>query len=307
MAYSAATPVSGLGDTLAETFYPDVETKLNLFAIHRRRVAGNWSYPQHEHPQYEINYLLAGCQAMTVNGREYVQRAGDLLLLRPGDAHASRSGDGTPFEYFCIHFDLDDELLLSLLGGLGQVFFPASGLTARKVKPVLHKILTPDSEGAPNTVAGRLRLQAAVFELFAQLWEAISAETELLPKRLYGKVELAHAIAGRLKSAGLIQHGGTTDEERFGIGPIAAELRISVSHCNRVFRKVYAVSPRVYWSELLLNKSRLLLATSAYSIQAIAEMLGYRDIAHFSRQFKRWTGLSPSEYRKRLKPQDDTL
>ncbi|MBW7462169.1 helix-turn-helix domain-containing protein, partial [Paenibacillus sepulcri] len=30
----------------------------------------------------------------------------------------------------------------------------------------------------------------------------------------------------------------------------------------------------------------------------ISSVLGYRDIAHFSRQFKRWSGVSPSDYRQ---------
>ncbi|MDN4601446.1 AraC family transcriptional regulator [Paenibacillus sp. F6_3S_P_1C] len=29
-------------------------------------------------------------------------------------------------------------------------------------------------------------------------------------------------------------------------------------------------------------------------------MLGYSSLAHFSRQFRRWTGTSPSEYRQTM-------
>jgi AraC-like DNA-binding protein len=37
-----------------------------------------------------------------------------------------------------------------------------------------------------------------------------------------------------------------------------------------------------------------------YPLMAIAHDLGYRDQAHFTRAFRRWTGMSPSEYRSRL-------
>lgn len=283
-----------------EIFFPDVKTTLNLFAIHSRKVGGDWSYPLHEHPQYEINYLLAGRQAMTVNGVTYEQEAGELLLLKPGDVHTSRSADGRPFEYFCLHFDLDDRLFLSVLGRMEQVLFPADSRATQRIAPVLERLLDSRPGAERSSVAGRMRLQSAVFELFAQLWDALSEESLQLPARAYGKVDLAHEIAGRLRTvAAQTFRSESGEDEPGGIAAIAAQLGLSASHCSRVFREVYGCSPRAYWSDLVLHEARQLLADPRYSIQAVAAILGYRDIAHFSRQFKRWTGLSPSEYRAR--------
>ncbi|WP_339279594.1 helix-turn-helix domain-containing protein [Paenibacillus sp. FSL W8-1187] len=327
MADAAAAP--GGGAVLSETMFADVKTTLNLFGIHRREVRGDWSYPPHQHPQYEINFLLAGSQIMTVGGRELVQSPGDLLLIRPGELHSSRSGDGLPFDYFCLHFDLDDRLFLPLLGRLDQTLFRAESELARKASPVLRKMLEPGQGGGPGSVAARMRLQAAAFELFAMLWDAITAESLLLPRPSHAKEELAQEIAARLQSAASLNFrhaggrsgaaaagasgaaragAGSSGEDgeedgagghgQGGLGRIAAELGISASHCGRVFREVYGQSPRAYWSSLVLHESKQLLADSRHSIQMISSVLGYRDIAHFSRQFKRWTGLSPSAYRR---------
>ncbi|QJC51100.1 AraC family transcriptional regulator [Paenibacillus albicereus] len=322
-----AVPAPEGGSVLSETMFADVKTTLNLFGIHRREVRGDWSYPSHQHPQYEINFLLAGSQIMTVGGRELVQSPGDLLLIRPGERHSSRSGDGRPFDYFCLHFDLDDRLFLPLLGRLDQTLFRADSELARKASPVLRKMLEPAQSAVagaghgPGSVAARMRLQAAAFELFAMLWDAITAESLLqLPRSSYAKEELAQEIAARLQGAASLnfRHArgpgaagasaatdGRGEEEgddadgQGGLRRIAAELGISVSHCGRVFREVYGQSPRAYWSSLVLHESKQLLSDSKHSIQMISGVLGYRDIAHFSRQFKRWTGLSPSAYRRR--------
>ena len=40
------------------------------------------------------------------------------------------------------------------------------------------------------------------------------------------------------------------------------------------------------------------LANSELSIQQIAELCGFQDAQNFSQAFKRWTGQSPSEYRR---------
>ncbi|MDO7905320.1 AraC family transcriptional regulator [Paenibacillus sp. JX-17] len=288
-----------LGQSLRETIIPDVKTTLNLFGMHLRKVAGEWNYPIHAHPQYEFNYVLEGVQTMVVNNNSFTQQAGDLVLLRPGDSHSSRSGDGRPFTYFCIHFDIDDKILISLLSRLDHVLFKSDSAITRRLAPVLHKLVEISANVNGNiTMSQRMRLQSAVFDLFGQLWEAFSIDDHLLSSNTYEKVELAHQIRGRLQ--GLIyqqfKHDGA-GENHYGVDDIAAELGISTSHCYRVFREVFGLSPRTFLSDQTLHEAKVLLEDPRLSVSQISGILGYRDIAHFSRQFKRWYGLSPRQYR----------
>lgn len=46
------------------------------------------------------------------------------------------------------------------------------------------------------------------------------------------------------------------------------------------------------------QKALLLLARSDLSVEQVADRLGYSDVANFTRAFKRWTGLTPSGWRK---------
>lgn len=49
--------------------------------------------------------------------------------------------------------------------------------------------------------------------------------------------------------------------------------------------------------QMLLRRAERLLCDAKISITEIALMLGYRDPAHFTRAFRRWTGATPSAYR----------
>lgn len=287
-----------LGESVHEVFYPDVQTTVNLFAIHLRSVGADWDYPAHEHPQYELNYVSEGEQYMTVDGKLYIQKAGELLLIPPGSIHSSLSHNGKGFTYFCMHFDIDDQLFLSLLARIKQVLFDADSPVTRQIEPVLRKLMSSADNRAASTMVQRMQLQSAVFELFGHLWEAVSQEAAQLFTDGYEKIELAHQIRNRLQ--GLVSQQfkqGRESTSHYGIDDIAAELGISSSHCNRVFRQVYGQSPRVYLSEMVLHEAKVLLVNPKLSVQNIAAMLGYKDIAHFSRQFKRWSGISPTRYR----------
>jgi len=52
--------------------------------------------------------------------------------------------------------------------------------------------------------------------------------------------------------------------------------------------------------DLRSREARDLLADGQQPIKQIAFLLGYSDPAHFSRAFRRWTGVGPDRYRRRL-------
>lgn len=297
MASSFITPEHG--QSLNEIMLPDVNTTVSLFGMHVRHVSGEWDYPLHEHPQYEINYVIEGEQLMMVDDIPYRQSAGDLILLPPGCPHSSRSVSYHPFTYFCIHFDIDDILFLSLLAHKNQVLFPAENPVTQKVQPVLARLTDMSKRIATDTkMAFRMRLQSTIFELFGLLCEAFADEAVLISPA-YERVELAHLIRNRLQ--GLMNQqlrNELSDDKYYGVNEIASELGISSSHCNRVFKQVFGISPRAYWSDLMLHEARLLLSNPRLTVQEISNLIGYKDIAHFSRQFKRWSGTSPSRHRQ---------
>lgn len=50
--------------------------------------------------------------------------------------------------------------------------------------------------------------------------------------------------------------------------------------------------------EVRYRHATSLLSRTDYSLEQIADELGYSDVANFSRAFKRWSGRSPSNWRK---------
>jgi len=59
--------------------------------------------------------------------------------------------------------------------------------------------------------------------------------------------------------------------------------------------------PKRYAISLKINLACDLLSSEMYSVSQVAEMSGYDDIYFFSRQFKEYIGISPTEFIKKFK------
>lgn len=58
----------------------------------------------------------------------------------------------------------------------------------------------------------------------------------------------------------------------------------------------------IYILSLRISNAQTLLKSTNYNVTEIADIVGYDNPLYFSRLFKKQSGMSPSEFRKQLKP-----
>lgn len=93
-------------------------------------------------------------------------------------------------------------------------------------------------------------------------------------------------------------HAHYTDPH-LSIPEVAARSYMSEVYFRRLFRAEFGVSPRAYIIGLRIRHAIGLLVTGYHSLPEVAYLSGYSDYKYFSVEFKRHTGLSPSQYRER--------
>ena len=74
---------------------------------------------------------------------------------------------------------------------------------------------------------------------------------------------------------------------------------MSISWFLRNFKQTTMKSPMQYILSIRINNAISLLETTDYNITEIATIIGYDNPLYFSRIFKKQTGLSPSDFRKK--------
>ena len=79
----------------------------------------------------------------------------------------------------------------------------------------------------------------------------------------------------------------------------ANELFLNTSYLSSLFKKETGMTLTDYVNQNRINTAKRLLKSTTLSIQAVAASVGIPDIHYFTRLFRRETGLSPREYRKK--------
>ncbi len=79
---------------------------------------------------------------------------------------------------------------------------------------------------------------------------------------------------------------------------LAALAGLSVPHFNRLFRKALRLSPMEYVLSLRVQEAQRLLATTGMGLGEIAAATGFYDQSHFTKRFRKVTGMTPGEYRR---------
>lgn len=89
-------------------------------------------------------------------------------------------------------------------------------------------------------------------------------------------------------------------QEAISIGTLCSHLKISRRTLERKFKDVVSCTPWEMLCQIRVNQAKRLLAETLHSISHIAELSGFHDPERMAVVFKRVTGKSPSQFRRRL-------
>lgn len=87
---------------------------------------------------------------------------------------------------------------------------------------------------------------------------------------------------------------------------MAAEyFSVHPNHLSRIFSQQTGKSFSTYLKDYRMEKAKVFLLNRALSVQEVGEKVGIPNGKYFSDAFKKWCGLSPSEYRMNINPKGE--
>lgn len=234
---------------------------------------------------FDLWFVWAGRGLMRTSDGEVGLVPGSCFWMRPGRRYEATQDPAARLGVSYLHFELLPSSGPTL--PLSGIVPPVEAVVVRHFAffdAALNRVIEAQRE--PGGAAVALKLLAA---LLTDLVHLPPAEEAGLAR--HHREKIRQATARIRESPGACPP----------VADLARRAGYSPDHFSRVFQQVTGHRPQAYVIEAKLERARQLLAESALSISEIAEVLGYRDIFFFSRQFRQRTGCAPTDYRRGLR------
>ena len=89
--------------------------------------------------------------------------------------------------------------------------------------------------------------------------------------------------------------------EIYGLEDLANIFYLDKSYLSRIFKEVTNFTVNEFINRQRIDHAKNLLLEDSLSMEDISKRLGYERLSYFDRVFKKYTGLSPLQYRKSMK------
>lgn len=221
-----------------------------------------------------LMYICSGALMIETQGRTYTAEQDEIVLLDCRQPHRYYCKNTADFLWFHFNGNSSSEYAEHLYNQCGVVF---SGDHVLETRRNFNGIF----QEASSAIVNEHRISLLVSQILCQL-----ADT--------------HIKSGI--SNNLLHPAVTYIREHYG-EPIDLDLLaemccISKPHLIRCFKKYLNCTPHEYLLAYRLRQSKQQLIGSSASVEWIAEQCGFHSASHFTRAFRKSTGITPSEFRK---------
>jgi two-component system response regulator YesN len=87
--------------------------------------------------------------------------------------------------------------------------------------------------------------------------------------------------------------------ETIHLQDFAVKYHLSTGYLSKLFKSETGSNFSEYIVEIRMNKAQELINGGYKKISEISKMVGYEDSKFFSQTFKRWSGVTPQDYKKK--------
>jgi AraC-like DNA-binding protein len=222
---------------------------------------------------------------------DVVLRTGDVHLIPPGDAHGLmdfQGARGLGLGFYPDALRLEARGSGTLLAPFAQVrggchpVFSAPPVTRRRLLWLMRWIQTELAESSP----GHERAVAALVEL---VLIEVSRLASVAPSAQGERPTLARKALALIEKHAL---------EPLTLSDVAAALKRSPAHLAHIMKEETGRSVGAWVLERRMAEARRRLRATDERVDAIATRVGYADVTHFIRQFRRAHGMTPTAWRK---------
>ncbi len=254
-----------------------------IYAYYYQVSNPGYNFPGESHDMWELTFVDNGELETSIDKQSFHLSSMDMILYAPNEFHSQKILESKPCSYLTIMFDMEcshPELI-------NKRVFNAN----RDLHHILNNIVkTSNVNLYYDTELMLCYLKELIIKLFQ--YDFLNyAQVATTPMQQKFENELLNEV---------ILYINENIYTSLTIEEICHQFSISRSSLQSLFKNNLDIAPKQYISDLKLNKSKLLIKESIYTISEISNKLGFASIHYFSRKFKQQFGITPTDYAKTI-------
>jgi len=239
---------------------------------------------------YLVHYIISGKGTFSCHEQDYELGAGDSFFIEPEQLVSYRSDPEDPWHYCWIAFSGPEAAPLVASTGMNRLQPVVRAIRNRRMSVLFRHI-----QQALHTKQSNAQLKACGY-LQLLLGEYCGLLTHAAADDVVADVESDRIVQQA------IHYLSTQYAEPITIELMAESIGYNRAYLSRLFKRHTKVTPVAFLQKLRVDKARLLLRERLeLTVEQIAASVGFHDPLYFSKQFRRWYGVSPTEYRNQMK------
>ena len=237
---------------------------------------------------YTLHVILSGEGTVLVNNETYNIKSETVYILPPHSNAIYKPIKTNPWSYIWIEFsgDIIKQLLQNI--NFTNTNFIYKPKNFAHLKDILTLMLKEDDN--ITTGAEALLIESFIFRIFAFLIDEYSNNKE----NYITKKEITTSKITKY----LDDH---FCDEDISIKKVADNFFFSQPYLTRFYKSQTGVTPIQYVIQLRMRKACELLNHKTFTIEQISENLGYKNQFYFSKEFKKYYLVPPTQYKQKYK------
>jgi len=260
--------------------------------------AEKWLHSVHKHTYFEIIFVLKGKGFHNINGNTFRYKEGDVFLLGPEDFHDFEIEDLTEFCFIRFNELFNQNPSVEKDSPWQQNMKALLYTSSQSRGSIVEDLLEKQKLQSLLTIleAEYENHQSQHFEVIRD--SLMQSMMVILARNLFGQTRTRPILKDSVEPILLYVRQHIYNPADLTMEHLAEVFNYAPAYISIFFKKQTGESLKQY---IIKHKIKLIEARLLYSqltLSEIADEFGYTDESHFCKQFKKYTGITPTEFRK---------
>ncbi len=269
-----------------------------LYTVYYFEYSKEYMFAGETHDFWEMVYVDKGEIIAIADGKEHLIGQGDIIFHQPNEWHELKATGTVAPNIVVVSFACNSEAMGFFKNKILKVNQNEKKIISRIIAEYSNAFSNPlniQSNGTPSP-----RKECPVGSM--QLLKNSIAELLISFLRSPEHISKQKMVVSSNNTVNLIiNYMQNNLYNTICLGDIVKYSGSNKTTITKLFKQEFNMGVLEYFIYLKIEQAKLFLREDSYNITQISEILGYSGIHYFSRQFKKVTGMSPTQYASSVK------